>query len=110
MYTAYNNIVSRNLVEGIFLEEFTSKNKGMELGLYALEDHLAPQDNETPMTEYKRMKNMVGMVKIAEDVGLDVFGIGESHEVRFIASSPHTIMANIAGMTKKIKLVSASTV
>lgn len=82
----------------------------MELGLYTLGDHLEPQDNETSMTEYERMKNIIEMAKMAEDVGLDVFGVGESHEKRFIASSPHTIMANIAGMTKNIKLVSASTI
>lgn len=93
------------------MKEFKNhKNNGIELGLYTLGDHLSPKDNEKPMTEHKRMKNMVEMAKLSEEVGLDVFGVGESHEKRFIASSPHTIMANIAGLTKKIKLVSASTV
>jgi alkanesulfonate monooxygenase SsuD/methylene tetrahydromethanopterin reductase-like flavin-dependent oxidoreductase (luciferase family) len=91
--------------------KFKNKNStGMELGLYTLGDYLLPRGNEKLITEYQRLKEMVEMAKLAEDVGLDVFGVGESHQELFVASSPQTIMAHIAGVTKKIKLISASTV
>ncbi|WP_085990872.1 LLM class flavin-dependent oxidoreductase [Oceanobacillus senegalensis] len=86
------------------------KCSGMELGIYTLGDYLLPKENEKPITEYQRMKNMVEMAKIADDMGLDVFGVGESHQALFVASSPQTIMAKIAGVTNNIKLISASTV
>lgn len=95
---------------GISVEELSNKNNEIELGLYTLGDHLSPTGNENPMTEHKRIKNIIEMAKFAEEAGLDVFGVGESHQERFIASSPNTIMAKIAGLTKNIKLVSASTV
>ncbi|WP_047984792.1 LLM class flavin-dependent oxidoreductase [Ornithinibacillus californiensis] len=87
-----------------------NNSTGMELGIYTLGDYLLPRGNEKTMTEYQRIKDMVNMAKIAEDVGLDVFGVGESHQERFVASTPQTILAHIAGVTNKIKLISASTV
>jgi alkanesulfonate monooxygenase SsuD/methylene tetrahydromethanopterin reductase-like flavin-dependent oxidoreductase (luciferase family) len=92
------------------VEVKNERSTGMELGLYTLGDYLVPKDNENPMTEYQRIKNMVEMAKLAEDAGLDVFGVGESHQALFVASSPQTIIAHIAGVTNKIKLISASTV
>ncbi|MFC2947007.1 LLM class flavin-dependent oxidoreductase [Virgibacillus sediminis] len=86
------------------------QNPGMELGLYTLGDHLLPKDNEKQMTEYQRMKDMVEMANLAEETGLDIFGVGESHQAHFVASSPQTILAKIAGVTNKIKLISTSTV
>ena len=81
------------------------ENKGMELGIYTLGDHLS-----TSVTEHQRMKEMVEMAKLAEEADLDVFGVGESHQKFFIASSTPTILGAIAGTTKKIKLISATTV
>jgi alkanesulfonate monooxygenase SsuD/methylene tetrahydromethanopterin reductase-like flavin-dependent oxidoreductase (luciferase family) len=96
---------------GFSVREFNNvKSTGMELGLYTLGDYLVPRENEKPMTEYQRIKDMVEMAKLAEDVGLDIFGVGESHQELFVASSPQTILATIAGVTNKIKLISASTV
>jgi alkanesulfonate monooxygenase SsuD/methylene tetrahydromethanopterin reductase-like flavin-dependent oxidoreductase (luciferase family) len=86
------------------------QNKGIELGLYTLGDLLSTQSTDKKISEHQRMTEMVTMAKLAEDAGLDVFGVGESHQELFIASSAPTILGTIAGVTKKIKLISASTV
>jgi alkanesulfonate monooxygenase SsuD/methylene tetrahydromethanopterin reductase-like flavin-dependent oxidoreductase (luciferase family) len=87
------------------------RDREMELGLYTLGDHLTSlQTTENDLSEYRRIKEMVTMAKLAEEAGLDVFGVGESHQKFFIASSTPTILGTIAGVTKKIKLISASTV
>jgi len=82
----------------------------IEFGLYTLGDHVDPVDGEEPVTEHQRMNNMIEMAKASEELGLDVFGVGESHQELFVASSPQTILSTIAGVTDDIKLVSASTV
>src|SRR5690625_4521678 len=87
-----------------------TNEQGMELGLYTLGDYLLTKDNKRPLSEHERIKNMVEMAQFTEDVGLDVFGVGESHQDLFVASSPQTIMAYIAAVTKRIKLISTSTV
>jgi len=82
----------------------------MELGIYTLGDLLHPKENEESVSEHQKVKNMVEMAKFSEESGLDVFGVGESHQELFTASSPQTILAKIAGVTNQIKLSSASTV
>ncbi|RDW19436.1 LLM class flavin-dependent oxidoreductase [Oceanobacillus arenosus] len=93
------------------MEEFRiNKNNGMEIGLYTLGDHVSDPRTGEIMSEHRRMKEMVAMAKLAEDAGLDVYGVGESHQKHFIASSTPTILAAIASATEKIKLISSSTV
>ena len=82
----------------------------MEFGLYTLGDLMAHPTSGVICSEHQRMKGIVEMAKLAEEAGLDVFGVGESHQELFIASSPAIILATIAGITKRIKLISASTV
>ena len=48
--------------------------------------------------------------KLADDAGLDIFGVGEHHRLDYAISSPSVILAAIAQMTKQIKLTSATSV
>lgn len=93
------------------MEEFRiNQNESMELGLYTLGDLLSTHATEKHGSEHRRIQEMVQMAKLAEDAGLDVFGVGESHQKFFVASSAPTILAKIAGVTNNIKLISTSTV
>lgn len=85
-------------------------NKGMELGIYTLGDLLPPLYDGGQTSEQERISQIVEMAKLAEEAGLDVFGVGESHQKHFVASSTPTILATIAGVTKHIKLTSSVTV
>jgi alkanesulfonate monooxygenase SsuD/methylene tetrahydromethanopterin reductase-like flavin-dependent oxidoreductase (luciferase family) len=58
----------------------------------------------------QRMRNLLETIELADQVGLDVFGIGEHHRPDFVSSSPTTILAAAAARTKRIRLTSAVTV
>ncbi len=58
----------------------------------------------------QRMDNLLDEIILAEQVGLDVFGIGEHHRSEFVDSAPVVILAAAATRTKNILLTSAVTV
>ena len=58
----------------------------------------------------QRIQEILEEIKLADEVGLDVFGIGEHHRPDFSVSSPEIILAAAAGITKNIKLTSSVTV
>ena len=57
-----------------------------------------------------RLANLIEEVEVADQVGLDVFGIGEHHRAEFLDSAPAIILAAVAARTKAIRLTSAVTV
>jgi probable LLM family oxidoreductase len=57
-----------------------------------------------------RMRDLLEEVELAEEVGLDVFGIGEHHRPDFIVSAPAVVLAAAAARTERIRLTSAVTV
>lgn len=58
----------------------------------------------------KRLKEMIEEIKLADEVGLDIFGLGEHHRPDYAVSAPEIILAAAAPVTKHIKLSSAVTV
>lgn len=60
--------------------------------------------------DVQRVKDLLEEVVLADQVGLDVFGIGEHHRVDFVASAPAVLLAAAAAQTKRIRLASAVTV
>ena len=56
------------------------------------------------------MRNLLEEAELAEQVGLDVFGVGEHHRPDFAVSSPAVALAAIAARTERIRLTSAVTV
>jgi probable LLM family oxidoreductase len=58
----------------------------------------------------QRVKDLLEEVALADQVGLDVFGIGEHHRPDFVASAPAVLLAAAAALTKRIRLASAVTV
>ena len=57
-----------------------------------------------------RVRELLEQIELAEQVGLDVFGIGEHHRPDFLASAPAVLLAAAAARTKRIRLASAVTV
>jgi len=62
------------------------------------------------MPAHERISNLMEEIKLAEQVGLDVFAIGEHHRPDYLASSPAVLLGAAAVRTKKIRLSSAVTV
>ena len=56
------------------------------------------------------MADLLEEIEIADQVGLDVFGMGEHHRAEFLDSAPAIILAAAAARTKTIRLTSAVTV
>jgi putative FMN-dependent luciferase-like monooxygenase len=81
----------------------------MEFGIFSVSDVTRdPVKQDTP-TEAQRIKNVVRMAQKADEVGLDVFAIGEHHNPPFFSSSPTTLLANIAALTSRIRLSTSVT-
>ncbi len=58
----------------------------------------------------ERLQNSIEQIELADQIGLDVFGIGENHRRKFLDSSPAVILAAVGARTKNIWLTSAVTV
>lgn len=82
----------------------------MELGLYTFADMQPEYVAGGAMGTHQRMLNLMEEIKLADELGLDVIGIGEHHRPDYAVSSPATILAAAAMVTKNIKLSSAVTV
>ncbi|RYY39579.1 MAG: LLM class flavin-dependent oxidoreductase [Chitinophagaceae bacterium] len=82
----------------------------MQFGLFTFGDiGTNPSTNET-ITAQQRMNYLIEEAVLAEQVGVDVFGIGEHHRPDYAVSSPATVLAAIAARTSTIRLTSAVTV
>ena len=80
----------------------------MQLGI----DSFAAAHNETSraLSPTERLRNLIEEIEHADQVGLDVFGIGEHHRKDFLDSAPAVILAAAAARTSRIRLTSAVTV
>ena len=82
----------------------------MELGLITFAD-MEPERLPGPGINGKqRLADLLEEIKLADELGLDVFGVGEHHRPDYAVSSPTVVLGAAAAITKKIKLASAVTV
>ncbi|TNM62902.1 LLM class flavin-dependent oxidoreductase [Aliirhizobium smilacinae] len=81
----------------------------MELGLHTFGDMDAAALDKG-QEGARRLKNLIEEITLADQVGLDVFGLGEHHRPDYVISSPSTVLAAAAALTKNIRLTSAVTV
>jgi probable LLM family oxidoreductase len=63
-----------------------------------------------PIGDAQRVQDLLEEIELADQVGLDVFGIGEHHRPDYVASAPAVLLAAAAARTKRIRLASAVTV
>src|SRR4051794_22662534 len=81
----------------------------MELGIYTFAD-ITPDASSGRFSAHERLKNLLEEVELAEQVGLDVFAVGEHHRPDYAVSSPAVVLAAAATRTKTIRLSSAVSV
>jgi alkanesulfonate monooxygenase SsuD/methylene tetrahydromethanopterin reductase-like flavin-dependent oxidoreductase (luciferase family) len=60
-------------------------------------------DSSLSIDSSERLQNLIEEIKLADQIGLDVFGIGEHHRREFLDSAPVVILAAAASRTKKNK-------
>jgi len=78
----------------------------MEIGI----DSFAATPRNSSISRATAMQELIERIVLADEVGLDIFGIGEHHRKEFLDSAPSMILAGAASRTKRIRLTSAVTV
>src|SRR6516165_4167539 len=85
------------------------RRHGMQFGIFSVSDITRdPVSGETP-SEAERIDAIVQIAQKAEDVGLDVFAIGEHHNPPFFSSALTTFLAINAATTKRLIVSTATT-
>ena len=82
----------------------------MEVGIDSFASHLLQHNEGTTLTGAGAMAQLLDRIQYADQVGLDVFGIGEHHRIEYLDSAPAVILAAAAARTQRIRLTSAVTV
>jgi probable LLM family oxidoreductase len=82
----------------------------MELGIYTFAELEPGRSGAEAISPEQRLANLLEEIELAEQVGLDVFGLGEHHRSDFVVSAPAVVLAAAAMRTKRIRLTSAVSV
>jgi probable LLM family oxidoreductase len=78
----------------------------MQLGV----DSFVATAKTGPTGDVARVQELLEQIELADQVGLDVFGLGEHHRPDYVSSAPAVLLAAAAARTKRIRLTSAVTV
>ncbi|MFI2743106.1 Atu2307/SP_0267 family LLM class monooxygenase [Zhouia sp. PK063] len=82
----------------------------MEFGIGMFGDLTFDKKKGEFQSPQERLNEMIAQVKLAEEVELDAFVLGEHHRPDYAVSSPEIVLAALATVTRKIKLASGVTV
>jgi probable LLM family oxidoreductase len=82
----------------------------MELGIYTFAETTPDPRSGQIISSAQRLRDLIEEIELADQVGLDVFGVGEHHRPDFAVSAPAIVLAAAAERTKRIRLTSAVTV
>ncbi|HEX2622583.1 MAG TPA: LLM class flavin-dependent oxidoreductase, partial [Phototrophicaceae bacterium] len=81
-----------------------------EIGLYSFAELTPDPSTGHKISPAERIRNLLEEIELADQVGLDVYGLGEHHREDFVSSAPEVILGAAAAKTKNIRLTSAVTV
>jgi probable LLM family oxidoreductase len=87
-----------------------TNSNAFEVGVYSFAELTPDPVTGAKISPAQRMRNLLETIELADQVGLDVFGLGEHHRPDFISSAPVVILGAAAGRTKAIRLSTAVTV
>src|SRR5271165_3141293 len=82
----------------------------MQIGIDSFAAAISDPATGLKLRPAERLHHLLAEIELADQVGLDVFGIGEHHREEFLDSAPPVILAAAATRTKNIRLTSAVTV
>ncbi len=82
----------------------------MQIGVDSFAAAISDPATGITISPLDRVQHLLEEIKLADHVGLDVFGIGEHHRAEFLDSAPVVILSAAAALTKDIRLTSAVTV
>lgn len=87
-----------------------NENSPLEFGLYSLGDHLLNPHKGEKVSSEKRIQELIEASQLAEQAGINVFGVGESHQEHFTTQAHTVILGAIAQATNTIKISSSSSI
>ncbi|MBG6236502.1 putative LLM family oxidoreductase [Pedobacter sp. CAN_A7] len=82
----------------------------MELGIMTFADMKPESQTGNGVHGAQRLKDLLEEIQLADQLGLDIFGLGEHHRADYAVSAPAVVLGAAAALTKNIKLSSAVTV
>lgn len=82
----------------------------MEFGLSSFGDLNPIRESDRPIDPASRLRDLLEEIRIADEVGIDVFGLGEHHRPDYAISAPEIVLAAAVSQTSRIRLSSAVTV
>ena len=82
----------------------------MEIGIYTFAERTRDPRTGHLVGADQRLRDLLEEIELADQVGLDVFGVGEHHRPDYLASAPAVVLAAAAARTRRIRLTSAVTV
>jgi probable LLM family oxidoreductase len=82
----------------------------MELGIYTFAETTPDPRTGRTVSPQQRLADLLEEIELADELGLDVFGVGEHHRPEFAVSAPAVVLAAAAAKTERIRLTSAVSV
>jgi probable LLM family oxidoreductase len=82
----------------------------MEIGIYTFAETAHDAGAGWGASAARRLRDLMEEIELADQVGLDVFGVGEHHRPDYAVSAPAVVLAAAAERTKRMRLTSAVTV
>jgi probable LLM family oxidoreductase len=88
----------------------TAQPNPFEIGLFTFGEITADPATGRPLDPAVRLREFIDLAVLADQAGLDVFGVGEHHRPDFAIASPPVVLAAVAQATSRIRLTSTVTV
>ncbi|AMB95922.1 LLM class flavin-dependent oxidoreductase [Aerococcus urinae] len=85
-------------------------SQGIEFGLYSLGDHMPNPHTGEEISAQERIQQFIKMAQLAEQAGVDIFHLGESHQKYFVSQAHMVILSAIAQATSTIGIGSSATI
>ena len=82
----------------------------MEIGIYSFAETRFDPETGRQLDVGNRLRDLLEEIELADQVGLDVFGLGEHHRPDYAVSTPAVVLAAAAARTERIRLTSAVSV
>ena len=82
----------------------------MEIGIYSFAETPPDPAEGRGAAGERRLRELLEEIELADQVGLDVYGVGEHHRPDYVVSSPAVVLAAAAARTRRIRLTSAVTI
>lgn len=100
----------RSAVSGLSAALARPQLVAMEIGIYSFAETRIDARDGRQLGAGQRLRHLLEEIELADQVGLDVFGVGEHHRADYTVSAPAVVLAAAAARTEQIRLTSAVTV